>query len=358
MSKYYSLDKIKSKKARYNIIFGERSNGKTYASLKEGLSNYIKSGKQMAYIRRYSEDFTGKRGVTLFAGLVANNIISNLTKNEWSDVTYYASKWYLCRYEEDKIIKDKKPFCFGFAISAQEHDKSTQYPDVTTIVFDEFLSRTGYLTDEFVLYMNTLSTIIRDRNDVTIYMLGNTVNKFCPYFSEMGLKHIRDMKQGDIDVYQYGQSNLTVAVEYAKPSSASKDSDVYFAFDNPKLKMITGGDWEIDIYPHAPTKIKPKDIVYSFFIIFDGTTLQGDVVAQGRSNYIYIHLKTTPIQNPDHDLIYTTEYDPRPNYRRIITSPVDNIDKRIASYFKADKVFFQDNEVGEIVRNYLMWCNG
>ena len=28
---YYSLDKILSKKATYNLIIGERSNGKTYA---------------------------------------------------------------------------------------------------------------------------------------------------------------------------------------------------------------------------------------------------------------------------------------------------------------------------------------
>ena len=32
-SNYYSLDKILSKNAQYNLIFGERSNGKTYAVL-------------------------------------------------------------------------------------------------------------------------------------------------------------------------------------------------------------------------------------------------------------------------------------------------------------------------------------
>ena len=32
--KFYTLDKIKKKKAIYNVIIGERSNGKTYAVLK------------------------------------------------------------------------------------------------------------------------------------------------------------------------------------------------------------------------------------------------------------------------------------------------------------------------------------
>ena len=56
-SQYYSLAKIKSKKALYNIIIGERSNGKTYAVQYESLNDYIKDGKQLALIRRNDEAF-------------------------------------------------------------------------------------------------------------------------------------------------------------------------------------------------------------------------------------------------------------------------------------------------------------
>ena len=44
MSKYYSLKKINAKNATYNIIFGERSNGKTYATLNLSLQKYFKDG--------------------------------------------------------------------------------------------------------------------------------------------------------------------------------------------------------------------------------------------------------------------------------------------------------------------------
>jgi len=44
--KFYDLKAILIKNADYNVIFGERSNGKTYAALKYGLENYIKTGKQ------------------------------------------------------------------------------------------------------------------------------------------------------------------------------------------------------------------------------------------------------------------------------------------------------------------------
>ena len=64
MSKYYSLDRIKKKKAVYNVIIGERSNGKTYAVLMEGLKTYLKTGGQIAFIRRCYRDWETDRKST------------------------------------------------------------------------------------------------------------------------------------------------------------------------------------------------------------------------------------------------------------------------------------------------------
>ena len=356
-NKYYSLKNILSRNALYNVIFGERSNGKTYSVLYYALERYIKHGEQLAIVRRWSEDFIGKRGAVMFQAIEKNGAIAELSTGEWTNVYYYGSRWYLCRYDDNgnRITQDT-PFAYGFSISAVEHDKSTAYPNITTILFDEFISRTGYITDEFVLFVNVLSTIIRDRTNVKIFMLGNTVNRYCPYFAEMGLKHIRDMKPGDIDVYRYGDSDLTVAVEYTAPTKQGKPSDIYFAFDNPKLSMITGGEWEIDIYPHCPHKFKPKDIILTFFICFSGDILQCEVVSVDDLLFVFVHKKTTPIKNHDMDLIFSPEFSPRPNYRRKINQPTDKLTGRIAELFKADKVFYADNETGEIMRNYLMFC--
>lgn len=355
-NKFYSLKNILSKNAQYNMIFGERSNGKTYAVLKYALENYVKYGKQLAIVRRWSDDFTGKRGQTMFDALTANGEVTKITNGTWTNIYYYGSKWYFCRYEKEKRVTDETPFAYGFSISAMEHDKSTSYPNITTICFDEFLTRTMYLPDEFVLFMNVVSTIVRHRTDVKIFMLGNTVNKYCPYFKEMGLTHIKEMKAGDIDVYQYGESDLKVAVEYIRPNKAGKESDLYFAFDNPKLNMITGGAWEIDIYPHCPIKYKPSEIVFTYFIEFSGDLLQCEVVRHYDTTFTFIHRKTTELKHTDTDLIYTTKYSAKPNYRRKITIPRSRTEEKIAEYYKKDKVFYSDNEVGEIVRNYLMWC--
>lgn len=357
--KFYSLEPImkQAPNAYYYVIFGGRSTGKSYASYKRAIETYSKTGKQSAIIRRWNEDFTGKRGAQMFDALVSNGEVEKATGGKWTGIYYWSSRWFFCRYDEDgKRITDERPFCYGFSISSMEHDKSTSFPDVVNIIFDEFVTRGAYLPDEFVLYMNCLSSIVRNRTDVKIFMLGNTVNKYCPYFKEMGLTHARDMKPGTIDIYNYGDSGLQVAVEFTGTNKGGKASDRYFAFDNPRLSMITGEVWEIDIYPHCPVKYLPKEILFTYFIEFADNLLQCEIVLHDNSYFTFIHPKTTELKFPDKDLIYSTKFDPRPNYRRKITKPTSDIEKKIAYFYTTDKIFYSDNETGEVVRNYLLWC--
>lgn len=355
---YYSLDAILKKNADYNIIFGERSNGKTYAALLYGLTEYVKSGykKQMAIVRRWKEDITGKRAQTLFTPLVANDEVIRLTKGDFTDVTFYAGKFYLANWDDklNKYVPDSKPFAYIFALSEMEHDKSTSYPNVFTVVFDEFLTRRFYLPDEFVLFMNVLSTIIRHKDNVKIFMLGNTVNKYCPYFAEMGLKHIQDMQQGTIDIYRFGKGKLTIAVEYAESMASEKPSNKYFCFDNESMEMIVNGAWELAIYPHLHTKYNKRDVALTYFIEFDSNVLQCEIVITDNEQFTYVHEKTTPIKNPDTDIIYSLEHNEKCNYYRRLLSNASKLESKIASFYAHEKVFFQNNECGEVVRNYIM----
>ena len=354
--KFYSLTPILEKNADYNVIFGERSNGKTYAVLEYGLKRYLQTGEQMAYIRRWREDLRGKRADSLFANHVNNGLIEKLTGGKFNEVFYMSGKWWLSSYnpETKKRIPDDKPFCFGFCLSEQEHDKSSSFPGVTTIVFDEFLTRRYYLPDEFMLFMNVLSTIIRQRDNVKVFMLGNTVNKYCPYFAEMGLKQVGVMEQGTIDIYRFGEHGATVAVEYTASVVKHKASNKYFCFDNQNLEMITGGKWELAVYPHLPVKYKPKDVEFIYFIVFGDVILQANVIQVDDQNFTYIHAKTTPIKDPEESLIYSLEMNGKPNYKRRLISTSTELERRIAMYYATDKVFYQNNEIGEIVRNYIM----
>ena len=360
--KYYNLQNILSKKCVYNIIFGERSNGKTYSVLKYALEQFEKTGGQLAIVRRWKEDIIGRRASDIFNAINENNEVEKITKGKYTGVTYYASKFYLCNYDENgKPVYNIETDCFAysFALSEMEHNKSISYPKITTIMFDEFLTKHVYLQDEFILFMNTISTIVRQRSNVIIFMLGNTVNKYCPYFEEMGLKHIKEMVQGSIDVYTYGESELKVAVEYCANISKQKKSNLYFAFNNPKLHMITNGAWELDIYPHLPIKYKPKDIIFYYFIVFGGNTYQCEVIQDKNGEmFTYIHIKTTELKDNTKDLIYTLDYNYGLNYNRNIYKPISELQKRLLWFFQTDRVFYQSNEVGDSISNYLKICKG
>lgn len=355
---FYSLDRILKTESTYNVIIGERSNGKTYGVLKYGLEQYFNTGGQIGIIRRWQEDIKGARASSIFSSLIKDGVISELSKGEYTGIYYRASKFYVCNYDDKgkPIYNDGDLMGHTFALSDVEHDKSTSYPEITTILFDEFLTRHIYLTDEFVLFMNTVSTIVRQRDNVKIFMLGNTVNKYSPYFKEMGLTHIQDMGRGTIDVYTYGDSNLSVSVEYCATTEGVKESNFYFAFNNPKLNMITSGAWELDIYPHIPIKYTPKNILLEYFIVFDDNIYQCEIIDKEGEMFTYIHEKTTPIKDLDNDIIYTLDYSHKLNYNRSIYKPTIKIGQKILWFFQNDKVFYQNNSVGDSINNYLNIC--
>ena len=367
---YWDIYPILSKKARYNVIYGERSNGKTYGTLQYCLECYFTDGLEFAYIRRWDEDLVGKKGESLFNGLLKNGVIKKLSKGKWNHVVYKSRSYYLAFIDEEgTVTTDHNPFCYAFALTQHEHYKSNSYPNIRNIIFDEFLTRGVYLPDEFIIFQNVLSTLIRLRDDVTIFMLGNTVNKYSPYINEMGLSRMRDQKIGTIDVYNYGDTGLTVAVEYSDMPVKDKKSNVYFAFNNPRLNMIKNGAWEIDVYPHYPREdyegINPfKDIKYTFYIQFEGLTLQCEIIYKNKDRngnikptyFLFIHPKTTPIKDDDKNLIYSQIASPLPNRRRNILKATTLAEKKIQQFFVKDKVFYSDNETGEVMRNYLIWC--
>ena len=165
------------------------------------------------------------------------------------------------------------------------------------------------------------------------------------------------MEEGKIDIYHYGNSNLVVAVERTDTAKKTKGkkSDVYFAFENPRLKMLTEGDYMLGLYPHAPFRWLPKEVKFIYFIVFDGEIFQCEIIKHGNDWITFIHEKTTPIKDPDKALIYQQEIDHRKNYARRILHPVNEVQNAVARFFVKEKVFYQDNRVGEQINQYLLW---
>lgn len=351
-NEYYSLTRIHKYKAVYNVIIGQRSNGKTYAWKELCIDNYLKNGTKGAYIRRFDEEIKPKNLGQLFDV----HEIYERSDHKWNAFTYKSGSFYMCNKDEGSVLNcDTEPFCNCYALNTWETSKGADKGIVSTICFDEFMTRKAYLPNEFVLFQQILSSIIRDRDMATIYMLANTVNKFCPYFKEMGLSHVAEMKQGDIEIYKFGENNvLTVAVEYCSEAKNTKKVKKYYAFDNPQLEMITSGSWEIALYPHAPIPYSKYDMVCRFYIKFDKKIACGDVIKNNKYLYIFYHMHNGHNEPSENDIVYLEEHDGLLNHAVLINEIRNEKQKLIVELMKCKREFYATNEVGEFIRNWKL----
>ena len=373
--RYYDISAIDSTGADYRMIYGERSNGKTYQALKKVLEEYLKSGRPSVYARQQDANFKYQDMKELFTGLTKNedgeNVLLDMSNGVYDSVIYKARRWYLGKsyYDDDGELKyevQDNAFMYGVDLASAISKKGPQYGPVKYYILDEFLNSDGYLTDEFAKFLNSISTVKRNRDDLVIYMLGNTVTRFCPYFKEMGIKHVYDQEQGTIDVYEYQTKipgvTMTVAVEWCDQHEITKESEIadrYFAFDNEDAKMITSGSWSFDTYP----TLKDQDITYTrddvvitFFIHFDDRLFQGDVIIQDDNEFLFVHEKFDHLFHDEDYLHYDLKESVKRNYSSNIMKFRNGIEQRIAHFFKTDKVFYSTREVGDMIYNFLREC--
>lgn len=355
LKQFYDIEPIDNTNAVYRMIIGQRSNGKTYSVMKHIIENYLTKGERAAYIRRYEEDITPKNIQNLFLPQI--DTIIELSAGTYNGTWYRAKQFFLCRYDEEGNIeaRDPVPFCICRSINTAEHTKGQDSGEINLICFDEFATRQGYLNNEFVLFCNLLSSLIRNREDTIIYMLANTVNRYCPYFKEMGLKDVEQMPQGEIYVYTYGNKDLTVAVEYCDPVLATnKVASKFFAFDNPQLEMITTGAWELQFYPHPPYKIMDTWIKKEFYIEFGGSLIKGEIVVNSPDIFIFFHPQTKDIDIGEKTVLYTTEFTTSKCHCRYLKDCPTPLHQLIKDLITKKAICFSDNECGELVRNWLI----
>lgn len=364
--KYYSLKKILSLDCEYNVIYGKRSSGKTYAFLVYAVEQYWKDRQsEFAYIRRWDSDIKQPKMRSLFSALVKNHEIERITGGKYNGVTFYSGQFFMVNTEDDTIEKLKIGECF--ALNTWESNKGGAYPYIRNICLDEFISRNGYIggmtdsSSEFSIFMNVLSTIIRDRTDCRVFLLGNSIELYNnPYINEMGLKKVKKQAMGTIDVYKYGDGKdaMKVAVEYTHDTSnTSKTNKKYFAFDNPALSVITSGGWTIDIYPHLglDERIKDRDIVQRFYLYFDEEWVAMDYVISETSEFVYVHPQTKPVDMFDeNNIVFTFEGYTNPNIvRSLYHSPYPSV-KRLRMLFEMNKFIYSSNIMGEIIRSWTI----
>lgn len=351
--KYYSYKNIDKTDTIYRLIIGERSNGKTYGYIKKVCEAMKKEGLPSAYIRRFDVEIKASKMQKLFNSIInETHEFQKIFKDEWDDVYFYGGVFYLRKYDDKHNVIDKKALLYVYALNVWERNKGADIGRVKYVCYDEFCTRDKYLEDEFIALHQTLSSIIRNRSGVIIYLIANTVNKYCPHFEEFGIGDIDNIKQGTITNFGNG-----IAIEYCEDTGNNSKTEYLKPFSNVQLDMLKSGAWEMKQYPHLNKTAKADTVEFIFYVNFNHKCVCGEIRQTPSGGlYIFYHYQTKPITNRS-DLIKFNQV-PTTNLldsTNLLRYQPTKIHKIIYDLIKANKQFYKSNEIGELIRNWLLW---
>lgn len=347
--KYYTLDKILAKKARYNVLFGERSNGKSYAVKYRCVQRFFESKEKFVYMRRWREDLIGGRAESYWDDMEeddeGNRRIEELSQGEYTCMSMYRNRLYFANRDE-KGKKNRGVECGRVVcLTGDTHEKSTVFVGYFRIIFEEMITDSGYLPDEVNTFMSLVSTILRKRNG-EVFLIGNSLTKACPYFREWGLIYVPKQKQGTIDIYHFDTGEfdengemikVDIACEYCENTSGRSR----MIFGN---KMMTTGEWQTMTLPHLPLRYDEYRRVMSVLLRDELELFAVDLLTYNRKPLLYVRLidkKWT--EDRKYDIVITESFYHDFKYLK-------RLPKKISTFFRllfdAGKVCYEDNLVG------------
>lgn len=202
VSMFWDIGKTLTYNSLVNVIVGNRGGGKSYGAKKRAIDNFIKRREQFGYIRRYKDDL--KEPMVQFF----KDIEVAYPEYEFKTDTKY---FYIrLRPADPKEKWTKEDIAgFGFMLSTASNKKSIAYPNITTLIFDEFLLDKGnqmYLADEPTKLLNLYETIARPGTGhprVVLFMLANALSVTNPYFLYWSLQMPKKMDKNGKYIWKH-----------------------------------------------------------------------------------------------------------------------------------------------------------
>lgn len=340
---HYNLDKIDSLNANYNLIYGEKSNGKSYqVKHKKGIEKYLKTGRRFILMRRWESDLTSAWIESYFSDVD----IQKLTNNKYNCVTKFRNELYLTTMTEDYKKKRGEKIGYAIPISLEQRYSGASFLDVDDIIVEEFMSRGIYIVNEPSKLMTFYSTVDRKRGTTKLWLVGNTVSRVCPYLKEWGLYDImKNQKQGDINttIIHNEENDVKIAVEYCRSSGGKT-----MAIGQAK-NMIDKGEWQTDIQPKLPKSYKAYDILFRFGFQYQSFKFICEYLVDKQEKkypcwFIYPYNKNFW----DNFIVFSDEIKISPYWQRDIYNITIKNEKlkHLFQSFREDKIFFSSDMCG------------
>ena len=275
---YYNYDRLFSYNFLIAFVIGERGVGKSFNAKVAVLNKFLKTGEQFIYIRRYKTE------------------LDTALATFWNDLQgngYFED--YRLEVRKSKMLTEFKcngKVC-GYAVPLSTANilKSTAFPKVGTVVFDEFLLDNAgtyrYLKNEVTLLLDVIETVFRLRDGKTI-LLGNALNVHAsPYFAYWDLelpndsREFRTFKDGAIVV------NYIKNLEYREAKKKSRFGRLIDGTEYGKYAI------ENQVLRENNSFIEKKPVNSTFYgsLIINGFVIG---IWNGRNGYLYLSEKYDP----------------------------------------------------------------
>ena len=341
--KYYDISNILGTNAQYMILLGQRANGKSYQAKLVALKSAYENGTSFVYLRRWREDIKTKAVQAYFGDMP----IYTITRGEYDHIKVWNGEIYFATFADDG--KEVKSECIGRACALNESEryKSWTFIDYRYILFEEFITDKAYLIEEPRQLQQFVSTVARN-DSITVLMIGNTLSRVCPYFSEWCLEGVLQQKQGTIELYHYHTDNsvVDIAVEYC--ANANAQNKMFFG---QTAKQIISGEWDTIDVPKLPRKYYEYEKVYEILLRYQKFEFVIELLVEPKNGGTLCHIYPSTKQRKIYRII-TDVFSDLPN----VTTKLD-IKKKpeavMADCFRLDKVCFSDNLTGSDFRNVM-----
>lgn len=287
-----------------NLVFGQRSNGKTYGVDEKALELWADNGNPSCYMRRYDESIRPKNIKHLLDpfsdpefNAKGNGKLSELTDGKYNTFTYVSGEFYAVFKDPEtgKITaKSKTPVLRCVSLNTMETWKGQDGGYYNIICFDEAISRESYLTNEYDTFLQCLSSIARlSEYPTKVFILANTLQKYNPYFDEFGID-VEQLEQGKIHLFVDKQQNK-MAVEYCAAVQKRGIMSKIFNTKTHKLDMILSGLWTEPIYPRPKFDYKKHGTIYLCDLSF---VLAADLITTEYGGIAFYVRKNIDIRRP------------------------------------------------------------
>lgn len=325
---YYNGGELLSKNRLFNFVIGNRGGGKTYHWKVRCIKDYLSSGKEFIWIRRY------------------NTELENIRK--WFDDISHEFEGHQLEVTKKHIKVDGKIAGYVGALSTSQRLKSNAYPNVDKIIFDEFLIDKGslrYIKGEVELMLELVETIFRMRdNNNKVVFVANAISIVNPYFTYFNIKPNLDKR---FTLTKHIAIELYTNEEFIKNKKATRFGD-----------MISGtkyGDYAIenkflrDNYSFVMERPKGS-LVYANTIIYNGIS-QGIWLCEGEDGY-FLYVDNIVEKECTRTLSLSVD-DLNENYKYIKNTNFKGHLEQMKFYFNEGKVFFDNIENKKLFYEYI-----